>query len=665
MRKRRKLTEQMERATSNARKVKIKDKLISIELLLQKSHAEARSRKERLAVRAIKTNSKFFFNYAKQFSTTKSNIGPLLNKKNEYTNSSLEMGNILSEQYSSVFSTPRNSPYFEKIDDPDIPTLNDITFTEKDLSDAIDELRNTAASGPDGISALFLKKCKSPLLKPLTELFKACVDQGITPLKLKEAHIIPIFKGGHHGVAANYRPVALTSHIIKVFEKVIRNILVDFIKEHKLFNDSQHGFTLGRSCLSQLLAHHDDVLHHLECGLNVDTIYLDFAKAFDKVDHAILLKKLSLLGIRGKILTWIQSFLVSRTQRVMVNGILSNPVPVKSGVPQGSVLGPLLFLVLISDIDKDVTSSFLSSFADDTRVSKGVLGVSDCSALQGDLEAIYKWATDNNMSFNSNKFELLRRGLDTTLKACTSYTDSDGSVISDKMHVKDLGILMSADCTFCGQINKMCQSAKNMCSWILRTFESRCSNLMLTLWKTLVISILDYCSQLWCPTLKGEIQQIEELQKNFTRKIHMENRCDDYWDRLASLHLYSLERRRERYRIIYVWKIMEGLVPNLNKNPIRHTISLRNGRKCVIPSTSSRVPRRIQSFRDGTLSVNGARLFNVLPAKLRNMRGVSISVFKNELDQFLNTVPDEPQCCGYTASRKAASNSLLHMVAAI
>ena len=145
----------MERATSNAKKVKIKDKLISIELLLQKSHAEARSRKERLAVRAIKTNSKFFFNYAKQFSTTKSNIGPLLNKKNEYTNSSLEMGNIFSEQYSSVFSTPRNSPYFEKIDDPDIPILNDIIFTEKDLSDAIDELRNTAASGPDGFLHCF------------------------------------------------------------------------------------------------------------------------------------------------------------------------------------------------------------------------------------------------------------------------------------------------------------------------------------------------------------------------------------------------------------------------------------------------------------------------------------------------------------------------------
>ena len=110
---------------------------------------------------------------------------------------------------------------------------------------------------------------------------------------------------------------------------------------------------------------------------------------------------------------------------------------------------------------------------------------------------------------------------------------------------------------------------------------------------------------------------------------------------------------------------MDGLVLNLNKNPIGLTISLRNGRKCVIASTSSRVSRRIQSLRDGTLSVNGSRLFNVLPIKLRKIRRVSISVFKNELDQFLNTVPDEPQCCGYTASRETVSNSCLHLAEVI
>ena len=595
MRKRRKLSNKLEVATSPAWKKKIRDKLISIELLLQRSHIEARDRKEKLAVKAMKTNPRFFFSYAKQFNVTKTKVGPLLNSNNEFTNSSPEMANILSKQYSSVFSEPCDSPYFDDTENNDIPTLTDVTFSEDDLSDAIDEISITAASGPDGLSAIFLKRCKSSLLKPLTGLWRDCLDLGITPEKLKDAHIIPVHKGGNQGVAANYRPIALTSHLIKVFEKVMRNKIVEFLKEHHLFNDGQHGFTEGRSCLSQLLAHHDKLLSILESGANVDTIYLDFAKAFDKVDHRILLKKLSLLGVRGKVLKWITSFLSSRTQKVMVNGFLSEPAPVISGVPQGSVLGPLLFLVLISDIDADVVFSFISSFADDTRVSKGVSGVTDTSSLQTDLEAIYQWAIDNNMMFNNLKFELIRRGSDSTLKLCTSYTSSDGTIINDKDHVKDLGVTMSSDCTFQEHINKICQSARNMCSWILRTFTSRSPDLMLTTWKSLVLPILDYCSQLWSPTSKGQIQQLEEIQKSFTRKIHAACR-EDYWSRLSSLRLYSLERRRERYRIIYTWKILEGLVPNLKVNKIRSTATSRNGRMCIVPATAKTIGHASHHF---------------------------------------------------------------------
>ena len=661
MRKRRKLSIQLEEATSQVRQKKIRDKLISIELLLQRSHIEARDRKEKLAVKAMKTNPRFFFSYAKKFSVTKTKVGPLLNTKNEFTNVSSEMANILSNQYSSVFSESCDSPYFDVTDSDDIPTLTDVTFTEDDLSDAIDEISLTAASGPDGLSAIFLKKCKSSLLTPLAGLWRDCLDLGITPEKLKEAHIIPVFKGGNQGVAANYRPIALTSHLIKVFEKVMRNKIVLFLKDHHLFNDSQHGFTEGRSCLSQLLAHYDKILTILESGVNVDTIYLDFAKAFDKVDHRILLKKLSLLGIRGKVLMWITSFLTSRTQKVMVNGFLSEPAPVVSGVPQGSVLGPLLFLVLISDIDTDVVFSFLSSFADDTRVSKGVSGVSNTSSLQTDLEAIYQWAIENNMSFNNLKFELIRRGLDSTLKLCTSYTSPDGTIINDKDHVKDLGVTMSSDCTFKEHINKICESARNMCSWILRTFTSRSPDLMLTTWKSLVLPILDYCSQLWSPTSKGQIQQLEEIQKSFTRKIRAACR-KDYWSRLSSLHLYSLERRRERYRIIYAWKIMEGLVPNLEVNGIRCTKTYRNGRMCIIPATANTAPKSLTTQREGSFCINGPRLFNCLPKRIRDLTGIELSKFKEKLDEFLSTVPDEPQCCGYTGFRRAETNSLLHMV---
>ena len=147
---------------------------------------------------------------------------------------------------------------------------------------------------------------------------------------------------------------------------MVRKYIVQFLEENNKLNDGQHGFRMGRSCVSELLMHYDRIVEILESGSNVDTIYLDFAKAFDKVDHGIVLKKLSLLGIRGHLLQWIQSFLSSRTQMVLVNGVLSDPSPVTSGVPQGLVIGPLLFLILIGDIDQNVAHSFLTSFADDT-----------------------------------------------------------------------------------------------------------------------------------------------------------------------------------------------------------------------------------------------------------------------------------------------------------
>ena len=663
MRKRRKLMIKLESTSIENRKLKIRDKLIKIELLLQTSHTEAKERKEQLAIRAIKTNPRFFFSYAKQFAVTKTSVGPLLNEKNEFTNSSYEMGNILSKQYSSAHSVP-STQQLAYVETSDGPTISDIVFTEEDIVAAIDELRNNSASGPEGLAAILLKKCKLCLAKPLYGLWRDCLDRGITPVKFKEAHVIPVHKGGHQGVAANYRPIALTSHLIKVFEKVVRNKLVEFFDENNLFNSSQHGFRAARSCLSQLLDYHDKIVGLLERGLNVDSVYLDFAKAFDKVDHRILLTKLSALGVRGVLLMWIESFLTSRTQRVIVNGVLSDPSPVVSGVPQGSVIGPLLFLVLLGDIDANILSSFLSSFADDTRMARGLSGVSDASALQTDLEAVYQWAEDNNMSFNDLKFEVLRFGSDLTLKLITSYTNPSGNIIDSKEHVRDLGVTVSADGSFREHIRKVCQSARNMCAWILRTFSDRREDLMLTTWKSLVLPILDYCSQLWSPQNKGDIQMIEDIQKSFTRKIFLHGR-EDYWDRLQSLRLYSLERRRERYRIIYVWKMLENMVPNLTTdNKITSNTSLRFGRKCVVPSMSRTASSRVQSIREGSLSVNGVQLFNVLPRQIRDMTNVELPDFKKKLDEFLATIPDEPLCPGYTGIRRAESNSLLHMVPA-
>ena len=400
------------------------------------------------------------------------------------------------------------------------------------------------------------------------------------------------------------------------------------------------------------------ILESLESNTdNVDVIYLDFAKAFDKVDFCVTLEKLESLGIRGKVGKWIRSFLMNREQSVVVEGISSLPTRVKSGVPQGSVLGPILFLILIGDIDKNVKSSFVSSFADDTRAGRQVSNESDVTALQTDLDSIYQWSDDNNMTFNDDKFELLRYGDNSELKEATSYLNKDGIEIERKSNAKDLGVMMSDSGQFRDHIVKICQTANRVTAWILRTFKTRDEILMLTLFKSLVLPHLEYCCQLWNPTKAKDIQLLENIQRCFTRKI---NGCSglDYWDRLKSLKLFSLERRRERYSIIYVWKMIEGLVPNIGLNCYE---SGRRGRLCNIPILRRKASMRTQSLLDASFKVRGPKLFNVVPAHIRSITKCEVSRFKSALDSWLMDIPDEPLVTGYTSQKRTESNSVRHM----
>lgn len=573
---------------------------------------------------------------------------------------------MLVDQYSQVFSTPK-----EPLKSPDEIFNNqnvhgndglfDIKFGEDDLIEAITEISPTSAAGPDRFPAMLLKQCKKTLAVPLHMIWRKSLDTGVIPQSVKTAHIIPIYKGGCRGTPKNYRPVALTSHLIKVFEKVLRKKMVKYMQTHNLFNSSQHGFRFGRSCLSQLLSHYDRILELLESGANVDVIYLDFAKAFDKVDFGITLNKLNSLGVSGNVGRWIYSFLTERTQTVLVNGARSRKSGVRSGVPQGSVLGPLLFLVLIGDIDKEVAVAFLSSFADDTRVGAKITCEEDTRDLQKDLESVYTWTQLNNMELHGNKFELLRYGYNEDIQTTTSYTSNLGSIITEKEKVVDLGVTMDRSGSFTQQIDNLVTEGKQLCGWVLRTFATRESRPMITLWKSLVLSRLEYCSQLWCPLKKGDIQNIEMVQRSFVRKIWGMNELS-YWEQLKKLKLYSLERRRERYRIIYIWRIIEGQVPNVGSDRIVSQDHERRGRECIPPNVRPSANKHVQNLIYSSLPVHGQNLFNSLPKSLRNLKGCKVDKFKSELDKFLLTVPDEPRIRGYEKYSRTESNSLLDMI---
>ena len=245
------------------------------------------------------------------------------------------------------------------------------------------------------------------------------------------------------------------------------------------------------------------------------------------------------------------------------------------------------------------------------------------------------------------------------VKSDTNYESSNNAVIQEYQFVKDLGVLMSNDCKFKQHIANVVVNARKMSSWILRTFRTRAVTPMLTLWKSLALPKLDYCSQLWNPWLKSDIQSLEMVQRSFIQKIiHPEK---SYWSRLKAFKLYSLERRRERYMVIYTWKILENLVPNINQSDgLRPVFQPRIGRLCFVKARFTGASTALHTIRYNFLSTRGPILFNSLPKELRNLSGCPLLTFKIKLDKFLASIPDEP--CVPGATTNAESNSIKHQI---
>ena len=263
---------------------------------------------------------------------------------------------------------------------------------------------------------------------------------GFIPASFKRAAITPVIKSPHVIIGLYNLLLPLL-----VFERIVRKQMVAFLTRRGDLNNTQHGF---RMVVLAFLCVFDDRMHMLNSDCTVDMIYLDFSKVFDKVDHGILLHKLKDLGITGKLGIWFFQFLTNKTHYVRLPSGLSQNSPVLNGVPQGTVLGPQLFLIIIFDINKDIISSKVISFADDTRVYSTITQSDDCDNLQSDLQIIYNWALYNNMFFNSQKFHCVSYCSSLTLNSTNTYVNPDLEITNPTNNVLDLGIFMSADCSF-------------------------------------------------------------------------------------------------------------------------------------------------------------------------------------------------------------------------
>ena len=325
-----------------------------------------------------------------------------------------------------------------------------------------------------------------------------------------------------------------------LLEKIVRDSIVNHLETNGLINRNQHGFVNGKSCLTQLLEVTEIWTRWLDAGLPWDCVYTDFAKAFDSVPHKKLLAKAYNLGLRGQLYTWIENFLNNRRQRVMVGQSKSEWAPVISGIPQGSVLGPVLFLLFINDMP-DRVNSMIKLFADDAKLFRAIENIDDYTSLQDDIDRLHKWSIDWQLPFNVSKCKIMHMGKKNPEH---TYTMNDIELETVKLE-NDLGVTFDIDMKFQQHINKMVAKANSRVGIVRRCFSRLDVDSIKTLYKSFVRPILEYCMTVWNPLYQYQVNEIEKIQRRIT-KIPSAIKHLPYEDRLRKLNLTTLLYRRGR-----------------------------------------------------------------------------------------------------------------------
>ena len=432
--------------------------------------------------------------------------------------------------------------------------LDDIVLTEDEIIGVLKGCDPNKAMGPDNVHPKILKEAAESLATPLYLIFKESLRTSKVPSLWTRANVTPIFKKGSRTDPSNYRPVSLTSQVCKLFEKIIRDRMTEFLMENRLFSNCQHGFRVGRSCLTNQLDALEDWTSYVDNHEPFDVVFLDFRKAFDSVPHERLLHKLHQYGIRGKLLGWIEAFLTGRQQRVVVNGVRSEWVEVVSGVPQGSVLGPILFILYVNDLPQSI-GSVCSIFADDTKVYRTVGGEVDRRGLQDDLDKLGSWSDEWMIHFNEEKCKVLHCGVN---NGKYEYK-INGKGLKDTGKEKDLGITISQNLKWETHITSVVGRAFGMLNVIRRTFEYLDEENFKNLYKTFIRPHLEYNVQVWSPYLQKDIMTLERVQRVATKCVPSLKNLS-YEERLEKLGLYTLAYRRQRGDAIVAFKLLNGLL---------------------------------------------------------------------------------------------------------
>ena len=479
------------------------------------------------------------------------------------TTSPLETAETFNNYFHSIFS----SCHYELPPMSQLPTptsqLHTITIDQHDVVDAITSLDIKKAFSCDDISPHLIKICAEYLIHPLTSLFQLSVHTTSIPQQWKVHKIVPIHKKGDRSIVSDYRPISLLCSLSRVLESIIYHKVADFIRP--LLSSHQYGF-LPKRCLQNLLLSYLFVTEALDHSEAVDAIYLDFSKAFDTIPHSRLLYKLWRIGITGPLWLWFKDYLSNRHHYVEINGTKSNLLPVLSGIPQGSVLGPLLFLIYIDDLPNCLTYSLISLFADDTKLLLNVMKFNDAN-LQSDLHAVLGWCDNWDLKFNLDKCYAMHFS-NGSAPSVTKY--SLGShTIHNLPHICDLGIQVNNSLSFEHHYKSICNKAYQCLYMIHRSLHlhSAPTETKKQLYLSLVRSKLTYCSQLWRPLLIKHIIMLENVQRRATKFI-TNDYSSNYKIRLQRLHLLPLMYWLELQDLLYLIKNLQ--YPSVSLNIYNH-----------------------------------------------------------------------------------------------
>lgn len=540
----------------------------------------------------IKKCPKLFWRYVK--SKLPSNHVPQTVTFNQRVSSNGEdTCNLFNEYFNSVFvrSVPRPASYDLNCPPLNSPvSLSNLTITAEAIYKELKSIDTNKGAGHDGIHPLFIRSCAKQLSTPLCFIYQKSLELGIFPSAWKLALITPIPKNDNINDVSQYRPISKTNLFGKVFEKIITTKLTCVLKNH--INVNQHGFCKGRSVETNMLTFTSFLVDALDRKKQVDVVYSDFSKAFDKINHDLLIEKLWTIGIHGDLLRWLDSYVKNRSQAVAVKGFVSRFLDIPSGIPQGSHIGPLLFIIYINDIEKIVQNSNFLLYADDAKFFRIVEGYDDCLRLQSDIERLTEYCSSNQLFLNLDKCSVISYTRKTN-PINFDYTINNSS-LARVTSIRDLGILMDSGLSFNLHIDNIVNKAFRQLGFILRVSKPfKQSHTLKLLYFSFVRSILDFACIIWSPFYACHIGRIERVQKKFIKNLDFRENHDHvtYEDSLRRHSVTTLENRRIMFDQIFLFKILNNFIDSphiLEKNCIRVPRSSSRSQKLfVIPAYKS------------------------------------------------------------------------------